>query len=386
MTSVLALLVLLAMGGWWWWRQRNVIVSEDGVSLVPTGDGDMQRAIAKAREDFHFFIARLHDPRPGDESFAIKAGITHDGHTEHIWLTDVRVDDDGFEGEIANDPQAVPFKCGDRWRGRHDQLSDWTYFSHGRMQGNFTLRAMLPRMPKADRERARAMLESHWDTQELAHLPWPPDAAMPGQPSSDAPSTGDSTLMEGVGEHLDAHFGKVERVFHEIVSPRAHIDLYPYPATHERPFHVVATTGMAEQPMRIPAGRDDSPFVELVLLLPSTWPLDQESWQEERHWWPLRWLKRVARYHYETGRWLGEGHLLTHGANPVPILPDVGFDSVLLAQPRALPESFQRVRLADGRQVHFLCLYFLDPAQRAGLGERGWEDYRAEITLTRLSL
>lgn len=374
------------LGGFWWWRQRNMIRSEYGINRVPTGDRDMEKATGQARENFHFFVERLRNPQPGDESFAIKARIEHDGETEHIWLTDVQVSDDGFEGRIANDPQLVPFKLGDVWRGDLSTLSDWTYFDNGRMQGNFTLRAMLPRMPRAQREQAQRMLESRWDTRELVHIPWPRDAEMPGRPLSDAISTGDSALMGAVPDHLTAHLGKGGNVFHELVSPSAHIDLYPYPATSARPFHVIATTGMAEKPMQLPSNSTADAYVELVLLLPASWPLDFKSWQDERHWWPLRWLKRVVRFHYETGRWLGEGHLLTHGAEPIPIDPSCPFDSVVLAPPRALPDDLQRVRMKDGRNVRLLCLYFLDSAARTELAAVGWERCADKLALRPLSV
>jgi hypothetical protein len=100
----------------------------------------------------------------------------------------------------------------------------------------------------------------------------------------------------------------------------------------------------------------------------------------------MQWLKRVARFPYETGRWLGEGHLLLHGEPPVAIDDDAPCDSVLLAPPRALPVEFERARLADGRVVRYLCLYFLTPAERAILERDGWEAYAARITAERLSV
>ena len=385
LTLGLAVAALLGLLVWWWRQRRAIAVDEHGVSLVPNDDRDMERAIAHARENFHFFVERLRDPRPGDENFAVKVAITHDGNTEHLWLSDVRVDGDVLEGEIANEPQLVPMKLGERWRGDRSRLSDWTFFSDGRMQGNFTLRAMLPRMPKAQRDPMRALLEGRWDTRELVHRPWPAGAPMPGRPLADDLSHGDGVLMAGVQRHLDAHLGELPQVFHELVSPSAHIDLYPYPATAERPFHVVATTGMAERPMQLPDGVRGDAHVELMLLLPPQWPLDAAAWQDERHYWPLRWLKRVARFHYETGRWLGEGHVLTHGEPPTPIDASTACDAVLLARPARLPAALHRVRLDDGREVRFLCLYFLDAEQRAQLEERGFEDLCSDLA-TRLSV
>jgi len=370
----------------WWWLQRRRIVSEGGVATLRSGDADIARAIAKAREDFHFFAARLANPEPGDESFAVKVGIEHEGNSEHLWLTDVRIDGEAIEGEIGNDPSWVPLKLGDRWRGTMAQLSDWVYISHGRMQGNFTLRAMLPRMPKAQREQARALLEERWDTRELVHRPWPRDAPMPGEPLPDDVSTGDSVLMDAVSAHLDAQLGKGAHVFHELVSPSAHIDLYPHPANATRPFHVVATTGAAEKALQLPPGSDADSWIELVLLLPPSWPLDNKSWKDERHYWPFRWLKRVARYHYETGRWLGPGHLLLHGDPPAPIDASTRCDAVLLAPPAALPPAFERVALPDGRSVRLLALYFLTPEERTALEAQGYEEFVRTSSAQRLSV
>ena len=230
------------------------------------------------------------------------------------------------------------------------------------------------------------MLDQRWDTRELVHRPWPRDAAMPGQPLPDALSTGDAVLMEAVSAHLDAQLGKGGMVFHELVSPSAHIDLYPHPATAARPFHVVATTGAAEKSQQLPSGSDADPCIELVLLLPPSWPLDQASWNDERHYWPFRWLKWVARHHYETGRWLGPGHLLLHGDPPSPIEVSTCCDSVLLAPPAALPPAFARVALPDERNVQLLALYFLTPEERAALEAQGYEAFANSLGADRLSV
>ncbi len=40
------------------------------------------------------------------------------------------------------------------------------------------------------------------------------------------------------------------------------------------------------------------------------------------------------------------------------------YDSVLLAAPRRLPQSFHRLNLPDGREVRMLMLHFLDAQTR----------------------
>lgn len=380
MNSLIALAVVaLATFLYVRWRRSLVLVDEEsGVSQIRGDDADILRAVAEARTNFGHFLERLRDPGANDEDFSVKVAIEHEGSTENIWLGDVRVDGDVVEGVIGNDPVHIPFRRGDPWRGGFEQVVDWSFMSDGRMQGNFTLRAMLPRMPKHQQLRFRAMLEGRWDTVELVHRPWPADVAMPGRPLPAEISHGDPVLMAAVPKHLERYLGPGAKVFHEMVSPSAHIDLYPYLPTADRPYVVVTTTGMAEQPMQVAPGSLADPHVELFALLPPDWPMDNADWnRDERGFWPLRWLKRVARFHYESGHWLAEGHVLDHGDPARPIVDSGGFVAVLLAAPRLLPAEAQRVALPDGRSVRLLQLYFLDVQARAEVEASGWREHLA---------
>jgi uncharacterized protein YegJ (DUF2314 family) len=361
------------------WRRNLVVVDEEsGVSQVRSDDADMRRAVVEARTSLGHFLERLRHPGPQDGDFGLKVAIEHEGNTENLWIAEVRVEGEVVEGVIANEPVHVPLRLGEAWRGRVEQVVDWTFLCEGRMQGNFSLRAMLPRMPKRQQQQFRGMLEGRWDTLPLVHRPWPADAAMPGRPLPGEISHGDSILMDAVPAQLERHLGKGAHVFHEIVSPSAHIDLYPYLPAPGRPYVVVATTGMAEQPMQLPPGSAADPHVELLALLPPDWPMDSRDWnRDERGYWPMRWLKRVARFHYETGEWLGEGHVLDHGDPPQPIGDSNGFVAVLLAAPTRLPPEAQRIALRDGRSVRLLQLYFLDAQARAQVEAMGWRDYLA---------
>jgi uncharacterized protein YegJ (DUF2314 family) len=361
------------------WRRNLVVVDEaSGISQIRSDDADMRRAVDEARANLGHFLERLRNPGPQDADFGIKVAIEHEGSIENLWVTDVTVEGDVVQGAIANEPAHVPFRLGDPWHGRVEQVVDWTFLCDGRMQGNFSLRAMLPRMPRQQQQQFRGMLEGRWDTLPLVHRPWPADAAMPGRPLSGEISQGDSMLMDAVPKHLERHLGKGAHVFHEIVSPSAHIDLYPYPPTPSRPCVVIATTGMAEQAMQLPADSAVEPRVELLALLPPDWPMDSKDWnRDERGYWPMRWLKRVARFHYESGHWLGEGHVLDHGDPPSPIGDSGGFVAVLLAAPTLLPAEAQRIALRDGRSVRLLQLYFLDAQGRAELEASGWREYLA---------
>src|SRR4051794_25217350 len=82
---------------------------------------------------------------------------------------------------------------------------------------------------------------------------------------------GDEALIDAVGAHVERHFGEIAGVYHEILSPWAHIDLFVVAPSTERPVTTVVTCGMAQFPMR---GRRDGEqlFAELCLLLPPDWP------------------------------------------------------------------------------------------------------------------
>jgi uncharacterized protein YegJ (DUF2314 family) len=379
-----ALALVLA---WLWSRRGRIEVDEEGVSQVAGDDKDMARAFAQAQQSLPEFLQRLADPRPADDSFGLKVAIRNDaGMVENLWITEVAVAGDVVTGAIGNDPVHVPYKLGDSWTGRLADVRDWTFADNGRLQGHFNLRAMLPRMPRAQREQFGRMLASRHDTRPLVHQPWPPDAAMPGEPLGYELSNGDAALMEAVPAHLEARLGAMPEVFHEIVSPSAHVDLYPFPARAGRDFHVIATTGMAEQAMQLPAGSGVDRHVELLLTLPSSWPLAHEQWlASEALFLPMRWLKRIARFHYETGRWLGEGHLLANGEPALPIDEGQPHDSAVLVAPAFL-DGDDRVRLRDGREVRLLQVVFLRPQERESLQREGWEAFKARLDPARLSV
>jgi uncharacterized protein YegJ (DUF2314 family) len=382
------LLILAVVGALLaWWLRRRITVDDQGMSHVRGDDRDMKKAFAQAQESLPAFLSRLAAPGSADEAFGVKVAITNDeGMVENLWVSDVSVDGEDIAGIIGNDPVYVPYKLGDAWRGKLADVRDWTWMADGRMQGNFTLRAMLPRMPRAQREQFGRMLEARWDKRDLVHTPAPPDAAMPGQPLGFELSNGDPVLMEGVQAHLEQHLGKLPAVFHELVSPSAHIDLYPFPANTGRNFHVVATTGMAERPMQLPPGSSQAPSVELLVCLPPNWSLAHKDWsRDDASFTPMRWLKRVARHHYETGRWLGEGHLLANGDPAVAIDEGGAYDSVVLTKPRGLGD-IDRVLLSDGREVRLLCLTFLRADERERLQREGWEAFESSLAPDRLSV
>jgi PAS domain-containing protein len=40
-------------------------------------------------------------------------------------------------------------------------------------------------------------------------------------------------------------------------------------------------------------------LAELLVCLPADWPVTEEAFEDERNYWPVRWLKQVARFVHE---------------------------------------------------------------------------------------
>src|SRR6185369_17322023 len=116
---------------------------------------------------------------------------------------------------------------------------------------------------------------------------------------------GDGENIERIGEHIARYVGPVETVFHEIVSDLVHVDVHFVPADGEREYHTLVTSGMSDRPMTVPEGAEDFQFAELVLCRPDTWPLSQKDFNDENNYWPVRWLKQLARFPHEYDTWLG---------------------------------------------------------------------------------
>lgn len=198
-----------------------------------------------------------------------------------------------------------------------------------------------------------------------------------------APEHADAEVIE---QHVERSIGPIEMVYHEIISDLVHVDIYWVRATEERPFHVLVTGGMSAMPMTLPEGVEASPFAELVVLLPPSWPMEQEAWKDERHYWPIRWLKILARLPHEYGTWLGFGHTIPNGDPAAPFAPDTGLCGMLVLPSLSLAPEVQRVPRPEGGTIDLWTLWplhedemsyklregvnaLIDRMEEAGLGD-----------------
>jgi hypothetical protein len=184
------------------------------------------------------------------------------------------------------------------------------------------------------------------------------------QPSEDAGepelASGDPALVEAVSDHVERHVGPVDDVFHELISPLVHIDVLRVAPSEERPWHTLVTCGMSARPMTAP--EPNLAFAELTLALPPEWPASQEAWSDERHYWPVRLLKFLARLPHEYDTWLGEGHTIPNDDKPRPYAPGTGLCGAIVSVPQLPPDGFLALDRPEG-PIRFLGVVALHDAE-----------------------
>ena len=174
------------------------------------------------------------------------------------------------------------------------------------------------------------------------------------------PAIGDGDNIDAVTRHIETHIGPPDSVFHELVSDLVHIDIHIVQPRPQRNYYTLVTSGMSEKPMAVPEGAEELRYAELAICLPPTWNLEQESFKDEANYWPVRWLKILARFPHEYETWLGEGHTIPTGDPPEPYAPNTKLCCMMLASTALAPGEFHTLELTD-RNVHF---YSLVPVYR----------------------
>jgi uncharacterized protein YegJ (DUF2314 family) len=150
----------LALGTFLLLAALNVPVAAQSITNVSSQNEAVNAAIAKAKSTLPVFFARNASPQPGDSGFAVKIRYVTDaanGSGEHIWAGDVVHNGDTVTATIANEPRDIPnLAKGQRVTVPVSQLTDWMYIRDDKYHGAYTVRALVPFMPRAQ---AAAMRE-----------------------------------------------------------------------------------------------------------------------------------------------------------------------------------------------------------------------------------
>jgi hypothetical protein len=120
---------------------------------------------------------------------------------------------------------------------------------------------------------------------------------------------------------------------------------------------------MSTRPMNIPNGSGASPHAELMICLPVDWPgmrldgtFDSALMKDETNWWPLRWLKAIARMPHEYNTFIGPGHTIPNGPMALPFAPNTAM-GCMLVQPSLLNPRSHRLVVSNNVNIDFLALW-----------------------------
>jgi tetratricopeptide (TPR) repeat protein len=158
--------------------------------------------------------------------------------------------------------------------------------------------------------------------------------------------------MNCVQAHIEKYFGNARTVFHEIASPDIHVDILVIEPVPGRDCYILVTMGMGAHRMKTPEDLKDSNAdrAEILVCLPPDWKVDEASMKDELWFWPLRWLKILARVPGEENTWVGWGHTFSSDS---PFAENTKFTTAMLVSPEAFSRKSWECRMPDGSAINF---------------------------------
>lgn len=165
----------------------------------------------------------------------------------------------------------------------------------------------------------------------------------------DDPEMYDEEELEVLEAHIEKYFGHSETVFHEISSPDIHVDIFIIEPTPEKNYYTLVTSGMGAHRMNVPSELEEYKLerAEVLVCLPPDWNINGSA---EEDYWPIRWLKMLARLPIREDSWLGWGHTVPNGE---PFAENTQLSGVLLVNPEDVEEGASVCQLPSGDEVNF---------------------------------
>ncbi len=148
-----------------------------------------------------------------------------------------------------------------------------------------------------------------------------------------------------IDNHLSEFFDEEEiLVMHEKESEVVHSDIYVIKPAEDRPYYILLSSGLSALPMNVPAGGSYPAYAEVMMLLPPTWDMEYEHFEDENNYWPIRVLKQLSKYPHLNNTWLGWGHTV-----PLDLSRQVNhsFTSVVLLDSITLSDEFTLITGED---------------------------------------
>ncbi len=117
------------------------------ITWVKRDDPEMNAAIAESKRTLPDFFKHFASPASDETMFEVKFNIAPGPRFEYIWAYDLKYDGGTLTGVLVDDAIMTSDKGGDRVPIKTDAIIDWGYMKAGVMQGNRTMRVLMPRLP-----------------------------------------------------------------------------------------------------------------------------------------------------------------------------------------------------------------------------------------------
>lgn len=194
-------------------------------------------------------------------------------------------------------------------------------------------------------------------------------------------AAGDPETVQAVDKHIETHLGRVSTVLHEIISDLVHVDVHVVAPTSDRNYYTLVTSGMSDRPMNVPQSMEKFRYLELLLSLPPTWPMDEKTtpFKEESNYWPIRLLKILARLPHEYDTWLGLHHTMPNGDPEAPFADGTRLSGAMITIPRLVPSKFASLDVRPDKRVWFLAVTPLYPEEMVYKLKKGGEALDAQL-------
>jgi hypothetical protein len=151
-----------------------------------------------------------------------------------------------------------------------------------------------------------------------------------------------SESYEIVKAHLQEYCDEDDyMIFHEKESTLFHLDIYWVKPNENINYNLLLTNGISSLPFETP-DVSLSKYIELCMLLPPDWILDNNWSQPEKNW-PLTLLPKLGRYPFQNKTWLGFGHTLETGEK----FPGTNFEGIMLLNSVSLDDEFLNIKYGN---------------------------------------
>lgn len=117
--------------------------NEPNVYSISVGNENITEAIIKAKNTVNYFWTSLNNPKSTQTFFSARVLIVENKISEHLWITDIEIDNENIYGYISNQPVHLKNVKADSKIGvNKDLLTDWMIIEDHFLIGGYSIRAI----------------------------------------------------------------------------------------------------------------------------------------------------------------------------------------------------------------------------------------------------